>query len=181
MDAIRIQSNTSERIDAVLLDSSGDPVTGLAGAQLNMLTLLRESDDKYWDGDSWETAKTDLAMTEQDATNSPGLYFYVSEALPEDSYTFTLTTSEAYNSPQIGQILAGDYTDNLDAAISDVLADVADILTDTANILLDTSEILDNQETLNVIVLNQEKLDTLLFTIEKARDSAILADSQAQA
>ncbi len=113
MDAIRIQSGTTERIDALLLDSSGDPVTGLTGAQLDMLTLMRESDGKYWDGNSWETAKTDLAVTEQNATNSPGLYYYTSPALAEDEYIFILTTSDAYNSPQIGRIIAGSLADTL--------------------------------------------------------------------
>lgn len=113
MDAIRIQSGTTERIDAMLLDSSGDLVTGLSGAQLDMLTLMRESDGKYWDGDSWELTKTDLAVIEQEATNSPGLYYYISPALAEGSYIFTLTTADVYNSPQIGRIIAGSLADTL--------------------------------------------------------------------
>jgi hypothetical protein len=113
MDAIRIQSDTTERIDAMLLDSSGDEVTGLTGPQLDMLTLMRESDGKYWDGNSWELNKTDLTMIEQDAVNSPGLYYHISPSLAEDSYIFTLTTTNAYNSPQIGRIIAGNLADDL--------------------------------------------------------------------
>lgn len=113
MDAIRIQSNTTERIDAMLLDSFGSEVTGLVGAQLNMLTLMRESDGKYWDGDSWELNKTDLSVIEQDAVNSPGLYYYISPPLADGAYLFTLTTTDAYNSPQIGRIIAGSLADDL--------------------------------------------------------------------
>lgn len=113
MDAIRIQSGTTERIDAVLLDSFGNPVTGLVGGQLDILTLMRESDGRYWDGDSWELTATDLSMIEQSAAESPGLYYHITEKLAEDTYLFTLTSSDVYNSPQIGTIKAGNLADTL--------------------------------------------------------------------
>ena len=85
-----------------------------------MLTLMRESDGEDWDGADWQSSKTDLTMIEQDATNSPGLYFYSTPSLDEDSYIFTLTTSDAYNSPQIGRIIAGSLADTLISALQHI-------------------------------------------------------------
>lgn len=114
METTRIQSNTVERVyPNLLVDSTGNLVTGLTGAQLNMLTLMRRSDGKYYDGAAWQMNKTDLAVTEQDATNSPGLYFYDTPVLSEDEYVITVDTVEAANVPQVGIIRAGDYIDRL--------------------------------------------------------------------
>lgn len=118
MGSDRIQSNTSERVWSLLLDSAGDKVPGLTGGQLNMLTLTRKSDGKYWNGAAWQTNSTLLRVTEYDATNSPGLYYYDTPPLPEDVYVTTVDTVEAANVPKIGELKAGDYVDNLDVAVS---------------------------------------------------------------
>lgn len=114
MGTTRIQSNKSERVyPNLLVDSTGNLVTGLTGAQLNMLTLMRQSDGKYYDGAAWQINKTDLAVTEQDATNSPGLFYYDTPVLAEDEYVITVNTTEAANVPQTGIIKAGDLADTL--------------------------------------------------------------------
>lgn len=74
---------------------------------------MRESDGKYWDGNSWELTKTNLAVIEQDATNSPGLYYYDTPSLVEDTYVITATTINAVNTPQVGTIVAGELADTL--------------------------------------------------------------------
>ena len=118
METIRIQSNRSETVYFVLLDNSGNRMTGLTGAQLNMLSLMRKSDGRYWDGDSWEPGKTDLTVIEQDAINSPGLHYYTTPALAEDEYVVTVDTPVANNVPQMGIIKAGEYVDDVDVPIS---------------------------------------------------------------
>ncbi len=131
MEAVRIQSNQTETVYFLLLDTSGNPVTGLTGAQLNMLTLMRKSDGKYWDGAAWQINKTGLAVAEQDAANSPGLYSYTTPSLAEGEYVVTADTADAANVPQAGCVKAGEYVDNLDASLSGVNA----IVTDTRRIV----------------------------------------------
>jgi hypothetical protein len=114
MGMTRIKSGKSERVySEILVDSAGNLVIGLTGAQLNMLTLMRKSDGKYYDGAAWQSTKTDLAVIEQDAINSPGLYYYDTPILDEDEYFITINTIEAANVPQTGIIRAGDYIDRL--------------------------------------------------------------------
>ncbi len=113
MGTIRIQGNQVERIYFTLIKPDGSKLTGLSGAQLNMLTLMRKSDGKYYDGAAWQTTKTDLAVTEQNAANSPGLHYYDTPGLPEDEYIVTVDTVLAANVPQTGQIKAGDLADIL--------------------------------------------------------------------
>jgi hypothetical protein len=96
-----------------LLDSSGNAVTGLTPAQLNMLVLMRKSDGKYYDGAAWQATKTDLAVIEQNAINSPGLYYYDTPASTEDELIITVDTPEAANVPQVGIIKVGDLADTL--------------------------------------------------------------------
>jgi len=122
METTRIQSNNTEEINFLLLNSSGAAVTGLTGAQLNMLVVLRKSDGKYWDGDSWESTKTDLAVIERDATNSPGWYYYTTTTLPEDEYIITVNTANAANVPQIGEIKVGNYVDDIETIRTSVTA-----------------------------------------------------------
>jgi hypothetical protein len=71
-----------------------DPVTGngLTGqASYIDLTIQRASDDKYWNGDTWQVASYNLTMTETDSTNQPGAYKYVLSGstgnTQQDSYT----------------------------------------------------------------------------------------------
>ncbi len=113
METTRIQSNQVERIYFILLDATGNPVTGLTGNQLDMLVLMRKSDGAYWDGSAWQASKTNLAATEQDAAASPGLYYYATPALAEDEYVITVSTTYAANIPQAGIIKAGGYVDEI--------------------------------------------------------------------
>lgn len=114
MNTTRIQSNTSDRVWFTLVDSDNVAVTGLTGVQLDMLTITRLSDGKYYNGvDNWEASKTDLTVTEKDATNSPGLYFYDTPLLAEDTYYVRVDTSDAENDPLETEIIAGDYVDNI--------------------------------------------------------------------
>ena len=113
MSTIRVQSNVTERVYFNLLDSSGNAVTGLSGGDLDILTIMRKSDGKYYDGAAWQTTKTDLTVTEQDATNSPGLYHYTTPSLAEDEYVVTVNTANAANVPQMGTIKAGEFVDDI--------------------------------------------------------------------
>lgn len=117
METTRIQSNNTETVYFLLLDANNDGVTGLSGAQLNMLTLMRKDDGLYYTGAGWG-AKTSLAVSAQGATDSPGLYYYTTPSLAEGEYVVTVDTSYAENVPQIGQIKVGSYIDNIDYASS---------------------------------------------------------------
>lgn len=132
----RIQSNTTERVYFTLLDSNGDAVTGLAPEFRTMLVLMRKSDGKYYDGDSWEDAKTDLVVTEQDAVNIPGLHFFDTPSLAEDEYVVTVNTANAANVPQTESIKSGEFVDDIDVAISSRAsqADMAAVKAKTDNL-----------------------------------------------
>ena len=129
METIRIQSGAAERVYFLLLDASGTAVTGLAGAQLNMLMLLRKSDSSYWSGLVWGESSTNLAVIEQSVEYSPGLYYYTTPALDEDEYIVTADTTYADNVPQVGQIKVGGYVDNIDYPISDLGTQISGVAT----------------------------------------------------
>lgn len=68
-----------------------DPTTeaGLTGkASKITLIIQRLSDDKYWTGSAWSATKTNLTMTEEDATNLPGTYTYTLSAAANNQADF---------------------------------------------------------------------------------------------
>jgi len=81
-----ININEIETFDFSLTEN-GIGVTGIA----MKLYIQRVSDGKWWDGDSWEVAVTQLSMTEVDSTNLKGLYRYT--ALP----TASMSIGDRYN------------------------------------------------------------------------------------
>lgn len=121
MSTVRIQNGQTEAIQA-LVTSGGVPQTGLSTVLLN---IRRISDNYYYDFDDgifknsgW--TEREHAMTEVDSTNSPGEYEYDfnTTSFSDDSYICTVNCVNADNVPQMGEIKAGDYVDNLDAAIT---------------------------------------------------------------
>ena len=126
METTRIQQNQTERIRATALNSSGAFITGLTDV---LLEIRRKSDGFYFDFDDttfknsgWTTRQQQ--MTELDATNSAGVYYYDfnTTGLSDDEYFMRSTSVTATNLPAEGELKVGDYVDNIDASILAVKA-----------------------------------------------------------
>ena len=116
METVRVQNGVTERIEILLLDSSDVEVTGAAVT----LKIRRKSDGKFWTGTVFQTAVTTVSMTEVDATDAPGEYFYnfVTLGLDDDDYYLIADADSGANIPQKGELKVGGYVDFIDKAIS---------------------------------------------------------------
>lgn len=119
-----IPTDGSERIEALILDGSLDPLTGKS----DILISIRRKSDGYWydfDDDTfkasgWTTRQQ--AMTETDSTNDPGVYHYVfdtsviTNATADDVYMIRVDQSpgtDAANLPQTGELKTGIHIDQI--------------------------------------------------------------------
>lgn len=117
MEATRVQTGEKDRIQVYALDSSN---AGVTGATIT-LSIGRQSDGFYWSGTGYTSAFTGLTMTETDSVNLPGVYHYdFTPRGPAASFTLNATTLTAgvANAPWHGELKAGDWVDNIDAAVS---------------------------------------------------------------
>lgn len=126
MDCVRIQTDATERVEALMLDGSLSPVTGLSNA---LLSIRRVSDGFWYDfsddtfkSSGWTTRQQ--IMTETDSTNDQGVYHYnfdtsaITNASADDTYELRVDCASATNVPQTGEIKVGQFVDDVDAAIS---------------------------------------------------------------
>lgn len=126
---IRIQTGKIERIESLILGNSGEPIIDLTDI---CISIRRNSDDYYYDFDD-DTFKSggwvirQQIMTEVDSINSPGEYYYIFitgnivNVVVDDTYHIRvdqINLSTAKNVPQVGEIKAGEYVDDIDIAIS---------------------------------------------------------------
>jgi len=120
----RIQNGQTERFIVTALDVSGDFITGLSDV---LIEIQRTSDDYYLDFDdntfkssAWTTRQE--TMTELDATNSAGAYFYDfdTSGFSDDEYFLRGTSVTAKNSPYEGYLNVGGFVDNIDVALSTI-------------------------------------------------------------
>lgn len=127
--SVRIQTGDTERIEAVVLDGSLDPLTGKTDI---LLSIRRVSDGQWYDFNDdtfkaigWTTRQQQ--MTETDATNDPGTYHHdfdtsaITNAATDDTYEVRVDQSpgtDAANVPQVGEVKVGGYVDDVDQAIS---------------------------------------------------------------
>ena len=123
---VRIQTGDTERIEALMLDGSLSPLTGLG----NVLLSIRRVSDGYWldfDDDTfkasgWTTRQQ--AMTQTDVTNDPGVYHYdldtstITNPTADDTYEARVDCASAANVPLTGEIKVGQFVDDIDVAIS---------------------------------------------------------------
>ena len=132
MNAFWVQQNATERIETTVLDDAAVALTGLTNV---LLTIRRKSDDQFWDFDDstfkasgWTTRQG--VMTEVDATNEPGTYYYSfnTNTLADDVYYMYVTCASAANVPQASELKVGGYVDYLDSSIQTVDTNVDQIL-----------------------------------------------------
>jgi hypothetical protein len=143
MSNVRIQTGSIERIEALALDASLNPLTSLTDL---LIAIRRVSDGYFFDFNDltfknvgWTTRQ--LAMTEISATNAAGEYYYnfntatITNPSSNDTYEIRVTQSPGTtvkNLPQVGEIKVGQFVDKIDASIStrSVPGDAMDLITD---------------------------------------------------
>jgi hypothetical protein len=129
MSSIRIQTGSIERIEALALNASLVPLTGLTDL---LISIRRISDGYFFDFNDltfknagWTTRR--LAMTEISSTNAPGEYYYsfntgtITNPTSNDTYEIRVEQfpgTTAKNMPQVGEIKVGQFVDKIDASIS---------------------------------------------------------------
>lgn len=118
METARIQTGATERIEILLLNSSNVEVTGATVT----LKIRRKSDNKFWNGTTFQTGVTTVAMTEINASSEPGKYYYSFDTtgLDEDTYYIIADSASGANVPQAGELKVGGYVDYIDRAISEI-------------------------------------------------------------
>jgi hypothetical protein len=109
----RILGGTTERIEAVVLDGSLAPLTGLTTV---VVSIRRASDDTFYDfndftfkASGWTTRQQQ--MSEIDSANAPGEYAYdwdtsaMTNPERDDTYEIRVDeTTSAANVPQVGEL-----------------------------------------------------------------------------
>jgi hypothetical protein len=139
MTSVRIQTGDTERIEALMLDGSLAPVTGLSNV---LLSIRRVSDDFWYDfnddtfkSSGWTTRQQQ--MSETDSTNDQGVYDWdfdtssITNAATDDTYVLRVDCASAENVPQQGEIKVGAFMDDLDSPVSEVVNDILDAVVDT--------------------------------------------------
>lgn len=117
METVRIQNSQTERIEALALDSSGNPMTGLTDV---LLRIRRTSDDYFLDFDdntfkNSDWTDIDEVMAEINATNDAGRYKYDfdTSGFPDDTYEVRINCASAENFPQTGELKVGGYVNKI--------------------------------------------------------------------
>ena len=91
-----------------------------------VIFIQRLSDQQYWNGVSFQTIRTSVAMTEVDETNSPGLWrfdFDTTVGLDVDEYLveFKDTSLNSVNTLELLFAYIGDFLDGLSDAVARIL------------------------------------------------------------
>lgn len=119
MGDTRAQSRENTRIWAMARDSTG---AGVTGATIN-IAIRRDVDGFWWNSASrvFQSSYASVAMTQADATNLAGMYYYdFSPNVGDFSAVFYATTATAAitNDPFVGDIIVGRWVDDIDEEIS---------------------------------------------------------------
>ena len=108
----REATNTTERLWIYALDKDN---TGVSGATVT-LAIRRDSDGQFWNGGSFGAAYAFVSMSQADATNLPGLYYYDfnTTGLAAANYSFRAASATAsiVNDPWTGSLKVGGWVDN---------------------------------------------------------------------
>lgn len=185
-----IAPNTSQRIEMMLLDASNAEVTGASAT----IKIRRKSDGKYWNGSSFQTSPTTVAMTELSAANDPGRYYYIfaTSGLPDDEYFFTGDANTGTNIPQIGSFRTGyvstiaqvlpmiqsasdsgvwtvEEKDRLLKAVKEILKSIAESIAVTSGIkeTIETAFVTENASTRQALLTETQKVTALVNQLIK--------------
>jgi len=110
VSVVKYARNARVEVEARMRDENGAFVT----TSLMQTTVQRTSDFNYWDGDSFETAPTQLSMTKISDANSPGLwqFLFPTTGFNADTYLFDITDAsvakDAVNVPLQHVAIVGD-------------------------------------------------------------------------
>lgn len=123
----RARAGETIRIWVMSRTSASAGVTGATVA----IGIRRDVDNYWWDGANrvFVSAATTQNMTEADATNLAGLYYYdFRPGITDFSAVFYATTAAAtsVNDPFVGDIVVGGWVDDVDIA-SSTLATAANL------------------------------------------------------
>lgn len=141
----RLVSGEDVVVEALLLDSDGDPVTGASP-----VCVIRRGISDYLASGSpptIEAARQENAMAEVDAAEHPGEYrFSVSTAGmagdPAGAWLVTVSgESGAANLPQVGAFRMGGWPSTLSAQVADVDSDVASVSAQVADVDTDVAAV----------------------------------------
>ena len=119
------EKNRAIEFEVVLYDDDN----GFIESASPVVSIRRHSDDKYWDGDSWEVAYSTVAMTELTGDDGvKGTYVYVLAAQSiQDTYAARVLytfTGDAEATPFEVQVMTTDQLELLDTP-SNFMADVS--------------------------------------------------------
>lgn len=95
---------------------------GVTGASI-VLRIQRIVDTFWWDDTNsvFQPLYAGMYFIEADPVNSPGLYYYIFAPRVTDFVAIaigTTATAGVVNAPFVGEIIVGNWVDNIDAAIS---------------------------------------------------------------
>lgn len=118
MNVRTVDKNTTRRIYVHLKTSATANLTGVTPT----LTIIRESDGFFWTGSAWQAGAATVNMSELDATNAAGVYYYAF-AVPDSheqyllyidgtaSATYIRYHSEYWIADITANAVAGNYTE----------------------------------------------------------------------
>jgi hypothetical protein len=178
--SVRIQTGDTERIEAVVLDGSLDPLTGKTDI---LLSIRRVSDGQWYDfsddtfkASGWTTRQEQ--MTETDATNDPGTYHSdfdtsaITNAAADDTYEVRVDQSpgtDAANLPLVGEIKVGGFVDDIDQALSTTESNITTAIGALNDLsVADVQTAMDNQGYTVARAGNLDNLDAAISAVTAA-------------
>lgn len=133
MDTARIQNGQTERIRVFIFDNDGNAVVGLSNV---FLKIYRKSNGQFYTGSAWQFSSATIVMSEEDAVNKPGWYYYDfdTSGLGDDIYYMEVNCASAMAGYlATGELKVGGYVDNIDAAASAIKAKTDNLPADPAS------------------------------------------------
>lgn len=158
MTADRIQSGERDRILFFAKDGSG---AGLTGATI-AVAIKKDIDNVWWNGTGFQSSYTTVNATEADSTNLPGIYYLdIQPASTVDGGLIIYATSSSAgvaNSPWVGQIKVGGFTNYITADISSI-GEGVDLLSPTSQLLsIIRASVLNQEDRIAKIALDVSRL-----------------------
>jgi hypothetical protein len=152
LSADRIQSGETHRIWFLAKDVAGAPVTGATVT----VRIRLDANSSYWTGTAFGGV-TSLAMTQADAVNLPGLYFY-DFAVPSSITSGLLVcliqsaTAAVVNDPEVQTLKVGGFVNYLNSSLSVIDANIDTLIPLPTLVSLLRSQILTQDANINSLI-----------------------------